>query len=180
MIPFSARLTLAFKAFFSILFAGRWPEEAITAPSQPDVPRPDVPQPPSREAPAEAPPEATATQLLAVLQRDGRLVDFLMEDLAPYGDAQVGAAVRDVHAGCRHALQSYLTMGPVVSGVEGDRVTIEPGTDAGSVRVIGNVKGHPPFQGVLKHRGWVVQRLALPAIPAADHAVVAPAEVEVS
>jgi hypothetical protein len=171
MIPFSARLPLAFKAFFSILFAGRWPAEAITASSQPDVP-----QPPSREAPA----EATAMQLLAVLQRDGRLVDFLMEDLAPYGDAQVGAAVRDVHAGCRHALQSYLTMGPVLSGVEGDRVTIEPGTDAGSVRVIGNVKGHPPFQGVLKHRGWVVQRLALPAIPAADHAVVAPAEVEVS
>jgi hypothetical protein len=176
MIPFLARPWLACKAFFVILFTGRWPKEAVRDAA------PRVREPEALRAPAPATPvapTATALELLAVLQRDGRLLDFLMEDLTPYGDAQVGAAVRDVHAGCRQALQKYATLAPVLAGAEGDTITVDARTDAGAVRVIGNVKGQPPFRGVLKHRGWSVERLDLPAVPSASRAVIAPAEVEV-
>jgi hypothetical protein len=173
MIPYSARLPLAVKAFVSILFSGRWPSEAASVAAAAREEKPPAQQPPSRVT-------ATAMQILAVLQRDGRLIDFLMEDLKPYADAQVGAAARDVHTGCRRALQQYLTMVPVLAGMEGDRVTVEAGTEAGIVHVFGNVTGQPPFQGVLKHRGWAVDRIDLPVIPATTRAVVAPAEVEVS
>lgn len=169
MTPFFTRLRFAFKAFFVILFKDRLPDE--------------VPAGLAREhAPASAAeaPEATATQLLAVLQRDGRLVDFLMEDIGPYGDAQIGAAVRTVHAGCRQALEQYVALAPVLEGNEGSRVTIEAGTDAARVKLVGNVAGRPPFMGVLRHRGWMVSRAALPALPVSGRAIVAPAEVEVS
>lgn len=172
MTPFFTRLKLAFMAFFLILFKDRLPAELQRSP-----------EPAQAQAPApepEAPPEATATQLLAVLQRDGRLVDFLMEDIAPYGDAQVGAAVRSVHAGCRKALEQYVTLAPVLAGDEGSRVTIESGTDAARVKLLGNVAGQAPFTGVLRHRGWMVSRAALPALAPSGRAIVAPAEVEVA
>ena len=121
-----------------------------------------------------------AVQLLAILQRDGRLVDFLMEDLAAYPDAQVGAAVRDVHAGCRAALTRYATLAPVMDDEEGQTVTVEPGTDPASVKVTGTVSGEPPYRGVLRHRGWEATRIALPPLPATGRTIVAPAEVEVS
>jgi hypothetical protein len=170
MTPFFTRLRFAFKAFFLILFKDRLPADVAAALG---------PKPTPTEPEAEAP-VATATQLLAVLQRDGRLVDFLMEDIAPYGDAQVGAAVRSVHAGCRQALEQYVTLTPVLEADEGSRVTIEAGTDAARVKLLGNVAGNPPFAGVLRHRGWMVSRAALPALPASGRAIVAPAEVEVS
>jgi hypothetical protein len=170
MTPFFTRLKFAFKAFFLILFKDRLPADVAAALG---------PKPMPTEPEAEAP-EATATQLLAVLQRDGRLVDFLMEDIAPYGDAQVGAAVRSVHAGCRQALEQYVTLTPVLEANEGSRVTIEAGADAARVKLLGNIAGHPPFTGVLRHRGWMVSRAALPALPASGRVIVAPAEVEVS
>jgi hypothetical protein len=177
MTTFFTRSKFAFKAFFLILFKDRLPADVAAALGP--KPMPAEPERAPAPAPAEAP-EATATQLLAVLQRDGRLVDFLMEDIGPYGDAQVGAAVRSVHAGCRQALEQYVTLTPVLDGNEGSRVTIEAGTDAARVKLVGNVAGHPPFTGVLRHRGWMVSRAALPALPASGRAIVAPAEVEVS
>ena len=169
MTPFFTRLKLAFKAFFLILIKDRLPAELAPAPG---------PEPAPASEPAA--PEPTAAQLLAVLQRDGRLVDFLMEDIAPYGDAQVGAAVRPVHAGCRQALDQYVTLAPVLEASEGSRVTIEAGTDAARVKLLGNVAGQPPFSGVLRHRGWQVSRAALPALAPSGRVIVAPAEVEVS
>jgi hypothetical protein len=174
MTPFFTRLKFAFRAFFVILFNDRLPEDVAAAYG----PKP-IPTEPELEPEAQAP-EPTATQLLAVLQRDGRLVDFLMEDIAPYGDAQVGAAVRSVHAGCRQALEQYVTLAPVLEANEGSRVTIEAGIDAARVKLVGNVAGHPPFTGVLQHRGWMVSRAALPALPPSGRVIVAPAEVEVS
>src|SRR5262252_5259753 len=100
------RIKLAFAAFFSILFAGKLPERLRDAGRGPE-PAPEV----AREDPSER-----ATQLLALLQRDGRLIDFLMEDLSTYGDAQIGAGVRDVHAGCRRALDRYVTLEPILAG----------------------------------------------------------------
>src|SRR5579885_2189435 len=92
--------------------------------------------------------------LLAALQEEGRLVDFLTEDIAPYSDAQVGAAVRDIQAKCRKALESCVKLEPILRGAEDDPVTIETGFDPAAVRLTGNVTGGPPFRGVLRHAGW--------------------------
>jgi hypothetical protein len=177
MIPYSERLPLAFKAFFSILFRGELP-----TPSQPTQPQPTPPTMATPDAARDSSKRAdgTAAQMLAVLQRDGRLVDFLMEDLSSYPDAQVGAAVRDVHAGCRRALQRYVSLAPVLDSEEGQSVTVEAGTDAATVKLLGNVTGQSPFRGVLRHRGWRVERFDLPTIPTAGGSIVAPAEVELS
>jgi hypothetical protein len=118
--------------------------------------------------------------MLALLQRDGRLVDFLMEDLAAYPDAQVGAAVRDVHSGCRQALSRYVTLAPVLDDDEGRPVTVERGTDPARIKVVGNVTGTPPLRGVVRHRGWEATRTELPPLPATGRRVIAPAEVEVA
>jgi len=121
-------------------------------------------------------------RILAVLQRDGRLVDFLMEDLDGYADAQVGAAVRDIHRGCRKALKDYLSIEPTLPGAEGSAVEVPAGFDPAQIRLSGDIKGSPPFKGVLKHHGWRVKSVHLPALPGAraDAAILAPAEVEVS
>jgi hypothetical protein len=142
-----------------------------------------VPPPPKpKEEPRPAvPPQATALQMLALLQRQGRLLDFLHEDLGQYDDAQIGAAVRSVHAGCKEALAEVARLEPVLSDQEGSDVSVPQGFDARSIRLIGNVKGKPPFRGVLRHRGWRVQQLRMPASQADPKAepILAPAEVEV-
>ena len=79
--------------------------------------------------------------MLAILQRDGRLIDFLMEDLTAYDDAQIGAAVRDVHAGSREALQRYFTLEPVLDDEEGRPVTLDRNVDAARVKIVGSVDG---------------------------------------
>jgi hypothetical protein len=124
-----------------------------------------------------------AVQVLSALQQEGRFVDFLQEDLGPYEDAQIGAAVRSVHEGCRKALAEHLELAPVFEQEEGAEVTVKKGFDARAVRLTGNVAGDPPFQGVLRHRGWRVSRLDLP-IPVDELLkekkwVLAPAEVEI-
>jgi hypothetical protein len=121
-------------------------------------------------------------RVLALLQRDGRLIDFLEEDIEPYADAQIGAAVRDIHRGCRKALHEYLTIEPVMDAAEEARVTVGPDFDPAAIRLIGNVDGSPPFQGVLKHHGWRARAVQLPALPGAtdDAAVLSPAEVEIA
>jgi hypothetical protein len=121
-------------------------------------------------------------RVLSVLQRDGRLVDFLMEDIDAIGDAQIGASVRAIHQGCRKALRDYLTIEPVVSSPEGDAISVAADFDPAAIRLTGNVPGNPPFQGVLKHHGWRVKSVHLPVLPAArdDSSVLAPAEVEMS
>lgn len=120
-------------------------------------------------------------RILAVLQRDGRLVDFLEEDIDGYGDAEIGAAVRDIHRGCRKALHDYLAIEPVLAGAEESSVRIPADFDPAAVRLIGNVDAKPPFQGVLKHHGWRVRSVRLPVLPVArdDSSVLSPAEVEI-
>ncbi len=120
-------------------------------------------------------------RVLAVLQRDGRLIDFLEEDIDPYPDAQIGAAVRDIHRGCRKALHEYLKIEPVMNAQEDERVTVASDFDPAAIRLIGNVNGSPPFHGVLKHHGWRARATQLPALPATrdDSSVLSPAEVEI-
>ncbi|MGC8642393.1 MAG: DUF2760 domain-containing protein, partial [Isosphaeraceae bacterium] len=113
---------------------------------------------------------------------DGRLVDFLQEDIDTYSDAQIGAAVRDIHRGCRKSLQDYLTIEPIINAAEESSVQVPNDFDPAAIRLIGNVAGKPPFQGVLKHPGWRVRSVHLPVLPAArdDSSVLSPAEVEIS
>ncbi|WP_165226751.1 DUF2760 domain-containing protein [Aquisphaera insulae] len=120
-------------------------------------------------------------RILAVLQRDGRLVDFLQEDIDAYGDAQIGAAVRDIHRGCRKSLRDYLTIEPILHGPEESPVNVPADFDPAAIRLIGNVDGKPPFRGVLKHHGWRVSAVHLPSLPATrdETSVLSPAEVEI-
>jgi len=175
MIPYGTRLKYAFRSFFSLIDFGEIPDDILRTTGQQAVA-------PAKPAPTLAPPPDTtdrAVQLLAILQRDGRLVDFLMEDLSGYPDAQVGAAVRDVHDGCRTALTRYATLDPVMDDEEGQTVTVERGMDAASVKVTGTVTGEPPYRGVLRHRGWTATRVELPPLPATGRSIIAPAEVEI-
>jgi hypothetical protein len=117
--------------------------------------------------------------MLAVLQREGRLLDFLKEDIAAYSDADVGAAARLVHEGCRRALLQAVPYQAVVPQAEGETVTVPKGFDANRWRLVGNVTGQGPWSGALKHHGWVVSAVSLPPVPTSvDLKVLAPAEVE--
>ncbi len=142
----------------------------------PEPPRPAAA--PAPVAPA-APDPRGALQLLAVLQREGRLVDFIEEDLAGFPDASIGAAARTVHAGCKRAIEEYFRLEPVFREPEGARVTVAPGFDPSAIRLTGNVVGAPPFQGALRHHGWRAREVRLPsAKDGGDPTLVAPAEVE--
>jgi hypothetical protein len=195
------RLVLAFYAFFAVLFraevataVGRIREQrrarASHAPSP--VAPPDrtaaMPAPPSPAARAAPPPPAAspgadgparaALRLLAALQREGRLVDFVEEDLGGFTDEQIGAAARTVHAGCKRAIEELFRLEPVYREPEGATVTVGSGFDPVAVRLTGNVVGAPPFRGQLRHHGWKARDVRLPATGEADPSVVAPAEVE--
>jgi len=126
------------------------------------------------------PTTAGALRLLALLQQEGRLIDFLEEDIEPYGDAQIGAAVRAIHSGCRGALHQRMRIERIYPQEDGAAVDVPAGFDAGQVRLTGNVHGEPPFRGVLQHGGWRVASVTLPRSTGVDAAVLAPAEVEVS
>jgi hypothetical protein len=122
-----------------------------------------------------------ALALLGLLQREGRLVDFLRETLDDYEDSDIGAAVRDIHRGCKKVLAEHLTIEPVMPGDEDDAVTVPRGFDPGEIRLIGDVSGDPPFKGTLRHHGWRVLEARLPALSeGVDRHVIAPAEVEIS
>ncbi len=154
------RLGLAFRSFFSIL-KNKEKAEKI------------------RNILCQGPSEGI--QLLTILQRDGRLVDFLQEDIARYSDAQIGAAVRTVHNGCKKALEEIFEIELIQKEDEGSAITIEKDFDPSVVKLSGHVVGDPPFTGVLKHHGWRAEKSNFPEIPKGqDPSVIAPAEVEIS
>lgn len=176
-----SRFFLAFSAFFRILFDGAFAErvafartapEALPPPAPVEPPKP--PPPPMRENNSDA-----ALQLLAILQREGRFIDFLEEDMSAFGDADIGAAARVVHTGCKKALREHVKIANVRSENEEARVTLPVGFDASAVRVTGNVVGSPPFTGTLRHRGWRATSVVLPQLTSGhDATILAPAEVE--
>jgi hypothetical protein len=164
------RIKLAFAAFFTILFRGRLPAALQpTAHAEP-------------AAQSAADPSDRAIQLLALLQREGRLVDFVREDLTAYSDAQIGVAVRDVHAGCRRVLERYVTLEVILPGREGETVTVGQGApiDPAALHLVGNVAGQPPFRGTLLHPGWRASRVQLPPLVTTGRTIVAPAEIELA
>jgi len=159
---------LALRAFFRVLFEGEpAPVAAPAAPAAPPPPPPKVSTEP-------------AVQLLAILQKEGRLIDFLREDISSYKDAEIGAAVRDIHRGCRAALDRHVVLRPVVKSAEGQSIEVPAGFDPSAIALQGNVSGSGPFRGTVAHPGWYVEELKLPTVPpSADPRVAAPAQVEV-
>jgi len=167
-----SRILLAFRAFFDILFGRPLPPELKPpAPSpKPAAVKPEPPPPPN---------PAHALQLLAILQRDSRLLDFLMEDIASFDDDQIGAAVRSLHDQARDSLARYLSLQPIIDGVEG--AYTRPATaDPAAVKFIGNVPATRPEGGLLRHKGWRAAKVELPPLnPKQDAAIIAPAEIEI-
>jgi hypothetical protein len=172
------RIVLAFQCFFNILFSGALSEGALTklGLARRAAARPaETPAAPARVPSA---PDG-ALQLLGILQRDSRLIDFLMEDIATYSDDQVGAAVRELHDQCRDSLGRYVALQPVIDGVEGTFAKA-PSSDPNLVKFVGNVPAKPPAGGTLRHKGWKAAKVDLPALPLKqDAAIIAPAEIEV-
>ncbi len=177
---FLSRLGLAFRLLGNAEAAAKASRALQEQPAPAVLP---VPTAPAAQAPVPAPkPEAdpsTGLLLLGLLQREGRLVDFLREDVAPFSDADIGAAARVVHSGCRKVLDQYLRLEPALPGSDGMQVTLPAGFDSRRVRLTGNVAGQPPFVGTLRHPGWVVKAVRLPEQSASlDPRVLAAAEVE--
>ena len=174
-----ARLWLAFVLPWRVLFDGRFAARVAATDRPAPSPALKEPEAPS-EVEAELEPDAgPALQLLAILQREGRFVDFLQEDVTAFSDADIGAAARVVHEGCKRGLEPYLDLTPIRTETEGDAVELPEGFDAARVRVTGNVVGEPPFRGKLAHHGWLVTKIRLPErTDGHDPNVVAPAEVE--
>ena len=195
---FFKRVSLAFGSFFSTLsnpgYAARVQDlrehgDLAAAPAPAPVAKPAVKPTPAPVAkpvsapvppapPKEASPDA-ALQLLALLQREARLIDFTQENLSEYTDAEVGGAARVVHEGCVRVLREHFTLAPVRPEAEESRITLPAGFDARAVRLTGNVVGQAPFQGVLSHRGWRATEVRLPKLSEGhDATVLAQAEVE--
>jgi len=173
---FWKRLSYAFGCWFSILVHGKISEDAAKQLLGALPPQP----PAAQKAEVQPEPADRALQMLALLQREGRLVDFLLEDIGSYPDAQIGAAVRSVHQSCREALERYVQLAPIINSEEDQPVTLQAGLDPASVKLIGNVTSEQPTRGVLRHRGWQAIAANLPALPeGAGRKVIAPAEVEV-
>ncbi|MCP4578487.1 MAG: DUF2760 domain-containing protein [Deltaproteobacteria bacterium] len=157
-----------------------------------EPPKPTAPTPkkvkkhlPPRPTPEEKEALARENQrrslhLLSLLQREGRLVDFLEENLKDYDDAQIGAAVRNIQENCQKALKKYLKIEAVIDKEEGEEISLEKGFDASTIKLTGNVTGEPPFKGALQHCGWRVGQFDLPTLSGSpDPTIIAPAEVEV-
>jgi len=181
-LPFTTRLWFAWVCLFRVLFDGLFAARAFQVREAPLVESPPepvkLPEKPAPDRPKEADSTA-ALQLLALLQREGRLVDFLQQDIATFPDAEIGAAVRVVHEGCRKALKSHVDIDPIRSEDEGAKITLEAGFSASEVKLTGDVKGKPPYRGTLQHRGWKAKRIQLPKLTADhDSSILAPAEVE--
>jgi len=170
------RIALAFRSFFAILCTGKLPVEVAKAYGYTQTKT----QPVAPKSTPQARPQDGAVQILGILQRDARLIDFLMEDISAYSDDQVGAAVRTLHDQSRDTLNRYFRLAPVIDGVEGTFTKLDA-ADPASVKLLGNVpaSGKAPG-GLLRHKGWRAEKVDLPPLASGPGAsIVAPAEIEV-
>ncbi len=181
-------LTVAFIAVYrkpAVIQTEKPPQPATAAVTAPapaaalaPVPTPAPTAKPETLVVKEATPDA-ALQLLGLLQKEARFIDFVQEDVGQYSDADIGAAARVVHEGCRKVLRQHFELEPVRTEAEGKRISLPKGFDASSIRLTGNIVGQPPFTGALIHRGWKATDIHLPKITEGhDVKIIAPAEVE--
>lgn len=183
-LPLLTRLWFAWICFFRVLFDGAFASRAWEAREPHALPAAPEPARLARSkpepAPAASPPTTDAAlQLLGLFQREGRLVDFLEQEIASFSDGEIGAVARVVHEGCRKALREHAVLTPIRAEEEGVSVTLQAGFEPAEVKLSGKVQGAAPYTGVLRHRGWRARDLTLP-LPVTGHdpRVIAPAEVE--
>ena len=203
-----SRITLAFSCFFGLLFGGKLPKRAADflpedalpkalpaqadgparaaaktaaeTPTTAEPPEPPKPKPGVAKADIASHQRDGALGVIALLQREGRFVDFMRESLDDFEDADIGAAVRDVHRGCNRVIEAHLALEPVMPGEEDDAVTVPVGFDPAEIRLVGEVSGDPPFKGTLRHAGLRAIKAKFPELTAGvDRTIIAPAEVEV-
>lgn len=197
-LPFTTRLVLAWVVFFRVLFDGSFArrvdrlrsnaadpgllppaeeEAGQNPPPDPEPSKPEVTVAPAREEALVR--EEGALLLLSVLQREGRLVDFVRQDITTFDDADVGTAARVVHEGCRKALDAHVELAAVRPDAEGTQVTVAAEETGAAVKLTGDIRGSAPFAGTLRHKGWKATKVSLPS-PTKGHdmAIVCPAEVE--
>ena len=170
-----SRIAFAFRSFFAILFGGNLPADIAKAFGFIE----NKPQPVPKPVPVVKLSDG-ALQMLGILQRDSRFIDFFMEDIAAYPDDQVGAAVRNMHEQCRKTLDRYVHLSPVIDGVEGTFTKLET-NDPAVVKLLGNVPASGKANGgLLRHKGWRADKVDLPALASSQNAaILAPAEIEV-
>ena len=184
------RVSTAFRAFFGSLFNGDTATRVSQALSSKGLPTPVPVATPTAHEPTpvaikkpepKKPTQSEAITLLATLQREARLIDFLKEDLSGYADEQVGAAVRSIQRDSAKVLDRFFALQPVVADEEGAKISVPAGFDAARYRLTGKVTGDAPFAGTLQHHGWEATKCELPHFTGSDSAAktVAPAEVEV-
>jgi hypothetical protein len=175
-LSFFGRLRMAVRLIFDAEFARQ-----LTLPSARAPEATDKTETSATKTIAPARLHASGLLLLNSLQREGRLVDFLQQDVATFSDEEIGAAARVVHGGCRKVLRQYFELEPATKESEGSAITIQKGFNAQRIQLTGNVAGEPPFRGTLKHHGWVAKEVRMPTLSEAmDPRVVAPAEVELA
>jgi len=169
------RIALAFRSFFAILFSGQLPADIAQAFGFAKA----EPQP-APKAVRQVGPSDGALQMLGILQRDSRLLDFMMEDISAFEDDQIGAAVRNLHDQCRDSLNRYVRLAPVIDGVEGTFTKIDS-NDPNTVKLLGNVPASGKAAGgMLRHKGWRADSIDLPPLAASQNAaIIAPAEIEI-
>jgi Domain of unknown function (DUF2760) len=119
-------------------------------------------------------------RLLTMLQQSSRLIDFLKEDISSFDDAQIGAAVRKIHSDSAKCLEDLVTIRPILDQNEGSEIQVPKGYDPLKIKLIGNIKGEPPYKGILVHKGWKVHKRSLPKkFGEQSSDLLHPAEVEV-
>jgi hypothetical protein len=123
---------------------------------------------------------AEALQMLSLLQQRGRFVDFVMQDIAPIANEQIGAVARFVHQGCRSVFDELFEINPVREEGEGATITLAGAPDPEQVRIQGRTPTYPT-QATIVHRGWLTNRVTLPSVTTERHPpyVIAPADAEV-
>ena len=172
-----SRIVLAFRCFFALLFGGSLSPELLKDLKL--APTPVKPEKPAAPPPPAFKPADGALQVLSILQRDSRIIDFLMEDITSYSDDQIGAAVRSMQVSARESLGRYVTLAPVIDGVEGT-YTKPASNDPALVKYLGNVPAKGADGGTLRHRGWRATSISLPQLnPKQDNTIIFPAEIEV-
>jgi hypothetical protein len=163
------RLLIAIQAFINTLLNPETAQRVALAINPPPPPPPEPEGPPCFDL-----------RVLSLLQRDGRLIDFLMENIDSFDDAQIGSAVRDIHARCRKTLLDHFTIEPI-GGAEGSTLQVHIGYDPATTRLVGQVAGSGPWKGTISHSGWQATSVKIPEIPGAfgEVPVLHPVEVEI-
>jgi hypothetical protein len=124
--------------------------------------------------------QAEVVTLLGIFQEKGRFIDFLMEDITPFNDAEVGGVARAVHQGCKEALNEHFHIEPISPEGEGASITVPAGYAADEFRLVGNLSGEAPFTGKIVHKGWKTTSVKLPRVLKTDRLpAIAPAQIEV-